>query len=451
MTNTLNPTTTHTPHRVRAIVGGTIGHAIEFYDFAVYGFLAVYIGHQFFPADNETASLLSSFAVFGLAFLARPIGGFIFGPLSDRIGRKRVLVIVLTMMSTCAVLIGLLPSFASIGIAAPTLLVLLRCLQGLSAGGEYASGSAFLLEYAAGGRRAFGMSWITFASAVGFSIGLLIVTVLTASIGVDGMNEWGWRLPFLLAAPLAIVALYIRARLEDTPEFTELVAEGRVEPHPVKKLFSRARPLWLIVGIGALHTGSFYTVFTYLPTYIGTVNEYGATFSLISTLIAAVAVMITLPTAAIIADKIGRRPILITGSVSFAILVFPVFFIMTLGNPFLTIIGQLLLGVSAAVYLAASAVSMPELFPVAIRGTGVAIGFNIPNALFGGSVPFIATFLIAQTGLITSPTWYLLALAAGAVVTALLLRRQDLHDDSAAELTTPPIGAEATHAGERTS
>ncbi|MBC3194512.1 MFS transporter [Pseudonocardia sp. C8] len=415
--------------RRRAIVGGTIGHAIEFFDFTVYGFLAVYIGKLFFPSGDATAELLSSFAVFGLAFFARPLGGFVFGPLADRIGRKRVLVLVLTLMSVCSVLIGLLPTYASIGLWAPVLLVVLRCLQGFSAGGEYASGSAFLLEYAGRGRRAFGMSWLTFATTLGLAIGTLAVTGVSAAVGAEAMAEWGWRIPFLLAAPLAGVAFWIRIKLEDTPEFTAMADEGTLDPNPVRTMFAERRPLWIIVGIGAFHTASFYGVFTYLPTYIGTVNKYGATFALVSTLITAVAVMITLPVVATLSDRIGRKPVLLGGSVAFAAAVYPVFMLITVGVPAVAMIGQLLLGVLAGFYLAASAVAMPELFPAPVRGTGVAIGFNVPNAVFGGSAPFIATFLIQQTGHIASPAWYLLALAVAAAATAFVLRRGDLHDD----------------------
>jgi MHS family proline/betaine transporter-like MFS transporter len=415
--------------RARAIVGGTIGHAIEFFDFTVYGFLAVHIGASFFPSGDQTAELLSGFAVFGLAFLARPLGGFLFGPLSDRVGRKRVLVIVVALMSGCSVVIGLLPTYSAIGIAAPILLVLVRCLQGLSAGGEYSTGSAYLLEFAGKGRRGFGLSWLTFATTVGLTIGIVVVSATTAIVGADAMAGWGWRIPFVMAAPLAAVALYIRARLEDTPDFVQMRDANQLDPTPVRTMFAHARPLWLIVGIGAMHTGAFYTVFTYLPTYIGTVNSYGETFALISTLIAAAGFMTTLPLVATLSDRIGRRPVLIAGTASFTVAVYPVFWLMTLSSPAATLLGQLLLGVCAGVYLSASAVAMPEMFPARIRGTGVAIGFNFPNAVFGGCAPLIGTLLIAQTGHVPSPAFYLILLGLGALVTALLLRRTDLFDD----------------------
>ncbi|MEU4311326.1 MFS transporter [Nocardia sp. NPDC024068] len=422
------------PGRVRAIVGATVGHTIEFFDFTVYGFLAVHIGATFFPSEDPTAELLSSFAVFGLAFLARPLGGFVLGPLADRIGRKRVLVLVLTVMAACSVGIGVLPGYDSWGIAAPLVLVLLRTLQGFSAGGEYGSGSAFLLEYAGPNRRAFGISWLTFGTTAGLMLGITVVTGLTAALGDATMADWGWRIPFLLAAPLAGIALYIRAKLEETPDFRTMSETGSLSTSPAREVLGRGRRLALIVGIGAMHATCFYAVFTYMPTYIGTVNDYGSTFSLVSTMCAGLATMVTLPLVARLSDRIGRRPVLLAGSLGFAVLVFPVFAAITLGNPVLALASQLALGILTAVYLSASAAAMPELFPAAIRSTGVSIGFNIPAAVFGGSAPFVATFLIQQTGWTPAPSIYLLFTAICGAVAACLLKGSDLHADDLVDI-----------------
>jgi MHS family proline/betaine transporter-like MFS transporter len=417
--------------RVRATVGGAVGQAIEFFDFTVYGFLAVYIGRTFFPSDDPSTELLSGFAVFGIAFLARPLGGFIFGPLSDRLGRKVVLVVSLALMSACSVVIGLLPGYATLGIAAPILLVAVRCLQGLSVAGEYASSSAYLMEYAASGRRAFGVSWSTVGVTSGLTFGIILVSVTTAALGTDVMASWGWRIPFLLAGPLGIFAYWIRIKLDDTPDFVEMTERGELDPTPVRSMFSNWRPIWLVVGVGALHAACFYAVFTYLPTYIGTVNSYGPTFALWATLVTAVVFMVALPLCANVADRLGRRPVLGFGSIGFGVLAYPVFWLITLGNAGLTLVAQAVLGLFAAVYLSASAVTMPELFPARIRGTGVAIGFNIPNAVFGGLMPFAATLLITQTALKPSPAFYLIGLSALAITTVLIMRRVDLHGDTA--------------------
>ena len=416
--------------RIRAIAGASAGNAIEFFDFAIYGFLAVYIGHNFFPSGNPTTELLSSFAVFGLAFFARPLGGLVFGSLADKIGRKRVLIIVLTLMSSSSVLVGVLPNYETIGIAAPVLLVFLRIVQGFSAGGEYGSGSTFLLESSAPGHRGFGVSWLTVGTTVGVLLGIIVVTGLTAIIGAEAMSAWGWRIPFVFAAPLALIALYIRKKLEDTPEFRVLAAKGDIAKAPIRDAFKMKRTMLLIFGIGAFHATAFYTVFTYMPTYINTVNGFGPELSLWATLLTGLVVAIVLPTVASLSDRVGRRAVLLSGGIGFGVLVLPAFWLITLGNPILAVLMQVSMGALMAASLAASAVTMPELFPTKIRTTGMSIGYSIPAALFGGGAPFIATLLIAQTGVTVSPAFFLIVTAAIGVTAAALLKPTDLFDDT---------------------
>ncbi|WP_104126643.1 MFS transporter [Cryobacterium sp. Y57] len=416
--------------RIRAIAGASAGNAIEFFDFAIYGFLAVYIGQNFFPSGNPTTELLSSFAVFGLAFFARPLGGLVFGSLADKIGRKRVLIIVLTLMSGSSVLVGVLPNYETIGIAAPILLVFLRIIQGFSAGGEYGSGSTFLLESSAPGHRGFGVSWLTVGTTVGVLLGIIVVTALTAIMGAEAMSAWGWRIPFLFAAPLALIALYIRKKLEDTPEFKVLAAKGDIAKAPVRDAFKMKRNMLIIFGIGAFHATAFYTVFTYMPTYINTVNGFGPELSLWSTLLTGLVVAVVLPTVASLSDRVGRRAVLLAGGICFGVLVLPAFWLITLGNPVLAVLMQVLMGALMATSLAASAVTMPELFPTKIRTTGMSIGYSIPAALFGGGAPFIATLLIAQTGITVAPAFFLIVTAAIGVTAAAFLKPTDLFDDT---------------------
>jgi MHS family proline/betaine transporter-like MFS transporter len=213
---------------LRAITGASIGNLVEWFDFAVYGYLATYIAANFFPSNNPTASLLSTFAVFAAAFFVRPLGGIFFGPLGDRIGRQRVLATVIILMSVATFAIGLLPTYATIGVLAPILLVVARLLQGFSAGGEFGGGATFLAEYSPDDRRGFLVSWLEFSTLIGFILGSGVVLVLNSSLGEDAMTAWGWRIPFLIAGPLGAVGLYIRLRLEDTPEFRALESTGEV-------------------------------------------------------------------------------------------------------------------------------------------------------------------------------------------------------------------------------
>ena len=212
----------------RAIRGAAIGNSVEWFDFAIYGFLATYIAKKFFPSGDETAALLNTFAIFAAAFFMRPLGGFFFGPLGDRIGRQRVLALVILLMSASTFAIGLVPSYDTIGVLAPLLLLFLRCLQGFSAGGEYGSGACFLAEYAPDKHRGFVVSFLVWSVVVGFLLGSVTVTGLETMLSESAMDSYGWRIPFLIAGILGAVGLYIRLRLDDTPEFEELREKGEV-------------------------------------------------------------------------------------------------------------------------------------------------------------------------------------------------------------------------------
>ena len=209
----------------QVITGASIGNAVEWYDFAIYGFLATFIAANFFPAGNETAALLNTFAIFAAAFVMRPLGGLVFGPLGDRIGRQRVLAIVILLMAGSTLAMGLLPTYDAVGVAAPLLLLFLRCLQGFSAGGEYGGGACYLAEFASDRRRGLVVTFIAWSGVVGFLLGSVTVTLLQTVLGDAAMDSYGWRIPFLIAGPLGLVGLYIRLRLTDTPAFA---AAGRV-------------------------------------------------------------------------------------------------------------------------------------------------------------------------------------------------------------------------------
>src|SRR6476469_3437065 len=251
-----------------AVRGAAIGNAVEWFDFAVYGFLATYIAEKFFPPGNETTALLNTFAIFAAAFFMRPLGGFFFGPLGDRIGRQRVLALVILLMSGSTFLIGLVPSYDSIGVLAPLLLLFLRCLQGFSAGGEYGSGACFLAEYASATHRGFVVSFLVWSVVVGFLLGSLTVTGLETVLSEGAMDSYGWRIPFLIAGVLGAVGLYIRLRLGDTPEFEALRDEGEVASSPLKEAVTTSwRPILQIAGLVVIHNVGFYIVFTFLPSY----------------------------------------------------------------------------------------------------------------------------------------------------------------------------------------
>ena len=404
----------------KAITGASIGNAVEWFDFAIYGFLATYIAANFFPSGDDTAALLKTFAIFAAAFFFRPLGGFVFGPLGDRIGRQRVLAIVILLMSGCTLGIGLLPTYTAIGVAAPLLLLVFRCLQGFSAGGEYGGGAVYLAEYASDRRRGLTVTFIAWSGVLGFLLGSLTVTLLQALLPADAMAEWGWRIPFLLAGPLGLVGLYIRLRLDDTPEFTKLARDDDVATSPLAEAVRTAwRPILQVIGLFVVFNVGYYVVFTYLSTYMSTNLQFSKTVAFTSiTLASLVALVLILPLAAL-SDRIGRRPLLIGGSVAFAVLAYPLFLLMNSGSVVAAVAAHCILAAIESVYVAVAVTTGVELFATRLRYSGFSIGYNIAVAAFGGTTPYVVTWLTDRTGDDLAPAWYLIAAAVVSLLTVL--------------------------------
>ena len=418
----------------KAITGASIGNAVEWFDFAIYGFLAVYIAGNFFPDGNETANLLNTFAIFAAAFFMRPLGGFVFGPLGDRLGRQRVLAVVILLMSAATLGIGLLPTYASIGVAAPLLLLLLRCLQGFSAGGEYGGGAVYLAEYARPERRGLTVTFIAWSGVLGFLLGSITVTLLEAFLPDEAMSTYGWRIPFLVAAPLGLVGLYIRLRLDDTPEFTKLDAADRASASPLREAVGTARRAILqVIGMFIVFNVGYYVVFTFLPNYFITSLYFSETLSFVSiTLASLVALILILPLAAL-SDRVGRKPLLLFASVAFIVLGYPLFLLMNSGSVVAAIVGHCVLAAIESVYVATAVTAGVELFTTRVRYSGFSIGYNISVAVFGGTTPYVVTWLTAATGNNLAPALYLIAAAVVSVLTVLTLREsagRQLSDDS---------------------
>lgn len=400
-----------------------MGNCVEWFDFAVYGFLATYIGANFFPSDNPTASLLATFAVFGAAFFVRPLGGLVFGPIGDKLGRQRVLALVIILMSAASFAIGLLPTYATIGIWAPILLVFLRLLQGFSVGGEYGGAGSFVAEYSPDERRGYMVSWLMVSTLIGFLMGSVVVTALSALISEDAMTSWGWRIPFLIAGPLGIVGLYIRLRLEETPEFRALETTGEVAQAPLKEAFvENWRQILQVAGIAIIHNVGFYMVFTYMPTYFSTELGFGQTASFVSIVLAGLTGLVLVPPLGALSDRVGRKPLLLTACACFALLTYPLFVLMNTGNLVAAILAHLALAVIEAIFISTSIAVMTELFPTRVRYGGYSIGYNFSVAIFGGSAPFLATWLISVTGNPLSPAFYVIFAAVATLLTVLTVR-----------------------------
>jgi MFS transporter, MHS family, proline/betaine transporter len=407
----------------QVISGASIGNAVEWYDFAIYGFLATFIAANFFPAGDDTAALLNTFAIFAAAFVMRPLGGLVFGPLGDRIGRQKVLAVVILLMSGSTLAMGLLPTYEAMGVAAPLLLLFLRCLQGFSAGGEYGGGACYLAEFATDKRRGLTVTFIAWSGVVGFLLGSVTVTLLQTLLGDAAMDSYGWRIPFLIAGPLGLVGLYIRLRLTDTPAFQALAASDDVAGSPLREAVRTAwRPILAVIGIMIMFNVGYYVVFTYLPTYFIKTLHFSKTTAFASITVAcAVAIVLILPLAAL-SDRIGRKPLLIAGTLAFAVLAYPLFLLLNTGSVAAAIAAHALLAAIESVYISVAVVTGVELFATRVRYSGFSIGYNLCVAVFGGTTPYLVAWLTGSTGNKLAPAFYVIVAAVVSLCTVLTLK-----------------------------
>lgn len=414
--------------RRRAITLATLGNVMEWYDFVIYGFLAAAIGASFFPSADPTTSLLATFATFAIGFVARPVGALVLGPLSDRKGRKFVLLISMMLMATGSLMIGISPTYQQIGIAAPLIVVLARLFQGFSAGGEFGSSAVFLIEWASPKRRGFYGSFHQVASYGGLLVGVLVVTLLTTVLGSEQMQAWGWRIPFIAGSMLAIVVLYLRRRLEETPVYTDLVEAIGESPEILPATSAQTtRPaatkaFFLAIGVTALWTVTAYVTLSYMPTFAAVYGGITKQEALWSTTIGAFAVVVLLPIAGHLSDKFGRRPFIIGSAVSYVVLAVPVFALIVTGRSFISaVLGALVFAVPTAAIAGTGTATISELFKAKQRGTMVSIGGAIAIAVFGGFGPYISTLLISVTGMPISPAFYVSAVALITLIAGLAL------------------------------
>ncbi|MGW0895081.1 MFS transporter [Saccharopolyspora sp. NPDC002578] len=406
----------------RSVAAGAVGVFVHWFDWAAYAYLAGTVATVFFPAENSTTGLLAVFGVFAVSFGIRPIGAAVFGPLGDKIGRKRTLSLVIFTMSGATLGIGLLPGYASIGIAAPVLLVVLRMVQGFAAGGEFGSAASFLSESAPRRRRGFGVSWLEVGSLLGFLAGSF--TFLLLSVGLDDgqLTSWGWRIPFLISAPLGIIGFIIRSKIEDTPEYRALEANDTVPRSPAKELLrTNKRELLQAAGLMTAMHVPFYVVLTYLVTYeTDHLGHSDGSAALLSTAISLLG-LVLVPVFGRLSDHVGRKPVFVGACAALLVLATPAFLLMRSGSAGTWVAG-LLLGVVLAAILGTYAVWSAEIFPTRTRQSGLSIAYNVTAALFAGTVPYVMTVLISATGSTLVPGPYMMVFAVGGLIAALSLK-----------------------------
>lgn len=407
----------------KVAAGAVAGTVIEWFDFAIYGFLAPYLATAFFPGDKPLVGILQTFAVFAVAFALRPLGGAFFGRLGDRIGRKQVLALTVVLMTVGTAVIGLIPSHASIGVLAAVILTLARCLQGFSAGGEYAGACTFMVEHCPADRRARYASLMPAATFGSFALAALFSLALSSGLSEDAMGAWGWRLPFLFAAPLGLVAFFIRNRLHESPAFERMRRErGHTVRAPLRATLTHQWPTMLrLGGFISLTAVSFYTFSTYMTTFLIKVVGMGSSQVFLSNLLALCAATAMAPVIGRLCDRVGRRATMILACVLLGVLSIPAYLLAGGGTLGAALAAQVLLALGAVTANVVTAVLLSEAFPTAVRYTSSAITYNIAYAVFGGTAPFVATLLIALTGGHLAPAAYIVGIAVIALVAALSL------------------------------
>lgn len=414
--------TTDTRKMRSVVIASVAGNWLEFYDYAIYGFLATTLSRVFFPESNAVDALLQSLAVFAIAFFARPVGGFFWGSLADRLGRQRVLVLTLLLVMVGTAGIGVLPGADAIGAWAPALLVLCRMIQGFSLGGETTTAGTYVIEHAPAYRRGLFGSLVTTGGTMGLLMGSGFVLVLRSVLSEAEMVEWGWRIPFLAAIPLGAIGLYIRLRLGESPEFEALETTDSVAQSPLREALKERtnRHLMLqIFGMCAVQQVGYYVVLTYLEVYATQIG-FSATFASLSATITLAVTVVVMPFMGALSDRIGRKPLLIGSSLFFLIFGIPVFMVLSTADAVVFVLVQAMLGIVVAAFNGVTTSAFPEMLPVRTRMGMYNVPYGVAAALFGGPALYVSTWLITVTGDNRAPVLYVLF---AAIITLIALSK----------------------------
>jgi MHS family proline/betaine transporter-like MFS transporter len=414
------------PMLKRAVGAAALGNAMEWFDFGVYGYLAVTLGKVFFPSTSPTAQLIATFATFTVAFLVRPLGGLVFGPLGDRYGRQKVLAATMILMALGTFSIGLIPSYERIGVWAPVLLLLARLLQGFSTGGEYGGAATFIAEYATDRNRGFMSSWLEFGTLGGYIAGAATVTALHVLASDAQMLDWGWRVPFLIAGPLGLLGLYMRMKLEETPAFRAYAEEAEKREQDTPGLAALFRVHWpqllKCVGLVLVFNVTDYMLLTYMPSYLSVTMGYAESKGLLLIIIVMLVMMPLNVVGGLFSDRVGRRPMVIGACVALLVLAVPCLLLIGTGNDWLIFLGLMLLGVALVCFTSSMPSTLPALFYTPVRYSALSIAFNVSVSLFGGTTPLVTAWLVERTGDPLVPAYYLMGAALIGMATMAFVR-----------------------------
>lgn len=406
----------------RVIVAGAVGSIVEYFDFGVYGYVATILAVQFFASGEPVGALLATLATFAVAFVLRPVGALLFGHFGDKFGRKNALAATVILMAVASGLIGVLPSYAAIGLGSTLLLVLARCLQGLAAGGELGGAASFVAEKSPNHRRGLLCSTTQMGALAGSLIASLTVAILNATLGSQAMAEWGWRLPFLVAIPIGLFGLWIRNGLEESKEFEAIKDVAAAKNAPVRIMFARyPKMLARVVGLSILLFSAYYVAYVYVNIHMQKVLGFDANFTYLSTTLTLLVSVLAMPLFGALSDKVGRKPVFIGATVAALVLAVPAFLLFEQGGA-TAVIAHIVLGLTDSALMGVALATFAEMFPTEIRYTGIAFGFSVGAALAGGTAPYISTWLVQVTGSPLAPAFFLIATALITLVPALQLK-----------------------------
>lgn len=409
-----NNTTTWSLRRV--LTAGVIGNVLEWYDFAVYGFFAPVLAEQFFPSGDRMVSLLAAFGAFAVGFLMRPVGAVLFGHIGDRYGRARALLISIAMMAIPTVSMGLLPTYASIGVAASLLIVLLRMLQGMAVGGEFTSSIVFLAEHSPPERRGFFSSWAMFAATTGTMLGAAAGAALSNLLEPEQLSAWGWRAAFISGMVVAVVGIIIRRNMYDTPA-------AAPEVSPVRLAFRHHfKEVLRVFGLNMAPAATYYLLFVYAATWVAETTPVPRAAALDITTFSILTFLVVAPAAAWASDRYGRKLMLITGMGLCLCLAYPLTVLMHQTSTLAITLAQMTFAGLLALYMASIPAAMCEMFPHNVRVSAVSVGYGLAYAIFGGTAPAVAVWLAGITGNDLVFAWYIVFLTTVSLTVALSTR-----------------------------
>ena len=411
------------PSLPKIIIIGLIGNMMEWYDFAVYGYFAMIIGKLFFPMTDPAVSLIASFGAFAAGFLVRPLGGLVFGRIGDLVGRQKAMTLSVIAMAVPTVLMGCLPTYETIGIAAPILLIVLRIIQGLSVGGEYTSSLIFLAENAPKNRKAFTAVWGVWGGTAGILLGSGVGLLVSSFLSDDQLVNWGWRIPFAIGGLVALTGWWIRSNMHVEIPLAQTSS-------PVKDVFTRYR--WDVLRVALLNIGSgvaFYTAFVYAVSYIRNIDKLSESIALELNTLAMLVLLAVLPVSAWMSDRYGRKKILLISTILLVFLSIPLFHLIHSVNEIQILVGEVIFAVVVGMGSGGIVALNVELIPAPVRCTGLAFAYNASMGLFGGTTPLMAAWLINYTGNQIAPAYWVVTTASLSLLTLVFWVKEPVYPE----------------------